>query len=202
MLAAVKRHIPTSAIAVHFHNTYGMATANVLAALTEGVAVVDASVAGLGGCPYAAGASGNVPTEDIVYMLHGLGIRTNIDLDKLIDAGDFMCNHLGRRNESKVAAARLAQRKKVAEKAAGGKPDDATARVALCWPQKPAEFIFHPAQRLAAAAAPEKDGTAAAPPNSAPTAPPTPPSGGPPSAKDARSAATKPAVKVAVAASA
>jgi len=80
-----------------------------------GISVVDASVAGLGGCPYAKGASGNVATEDVVYMLHGLGIKTNVDLGKLIAAGDFICKHLGRQNGSKAAIAlsRIADASKI-----------------------------------------------------------------------------------------
>jgi len=89
MLASVKAHgVPVEATAVHFHNTYGAAMANVLAALEEGIAVVDSSVGGLGGCPYAKGASGNVPTEDVVYMLHGMGIETGVDLNALVQIGE------------------------------------------------------------------------------------------------------------------
>ena len=87
MVQAVKQHVALESIAVHFHNTYAMALPNMLASLEEGVAIVDSSVAGLGGCPYAKGASGNVPTEDVVYMLHGMGIETGVDLDKLLDVG-------------------------------------------------------------------------------------------------------------------
>ena len=83
--------MPNHALAVHFHNTYAMALPNILAALQEGISVVDSSVAGLGGCPYAAGASGNVATEDVVYMLHGMGIQTGVDLDRLIDTGRYIC---------------------------------------------------------------------------------------------------------------
>jgi hydroxymethylglutaryl-CoA lyase len=83
---------------------------NIYASLECGVAVFDASVAGLGGCPYAPGASGNVATEDIVYMLHGLGIETGVNLDKLVDAGEFICAALGRQTTSKVARAILAKR--------------------------------------------------------------------------------------------
>jgi hydroxymethylglutaryl-CoA lyase len=112
MLQAVKQVVPVEALAVHFHDTYGQALANLLVALQEGVAVVDASVAGLGGCPYAEGASGNVSTEDVVYMLHGLGVSTGVDLDKLIDAGDFICGELGKPNQSKVARVMLSKRHK------------------------------------------------------------------------------------------
>ncbi|MGH0184411.1 UNVERIFIED_CONTAM: hypothetical protein FKN15_014713 [Acipenser sinensis] len=100
MLTAVSREVPISAIAVHCHDTYGQALANILVALQMGVSVVDSSVAGLGGCPYAQGASGNVATEDVVYMLHGLGIHT-----KLMDAGVFICRALNRKTSSKVAQA-------------------------------------------------------------------------------------------------
>ncbi|MCV6626461.1 MAG: hydroxymethylglutaryl-CoA lyase, partial [Cellvibrionaceae bacterium] len=109
MLEAVLKQVPADKLAVHLHDTYGQALANIYAALQLGVAVVDSSVAGLGGCPYAKGASGNVASEDVVYMLDGLGIETGIDLAKLISAGDFICQAIGRANGSKVASARLAQ---------------------------------------------------------------------------------------------
>ncbi|XP_076850668.1 hydroxymethylglutaryl-CoA lyase, mitochondrial isoform X2 [Brachyhypopomus gauderio] len=105
MLQAVTREVPVHALAVHCHDTYGQALANILVALQNGVSVVDASVAGLGGCPYAQGASGNVATEDVVYMLHGLGIHTGVDLPKLMDAGSYICRSLNRRTNSKVAQA-------------------------------------------------------------------------------------------------
>jgi len=89
-------------LAVHFHDTRGQALANIYACLEAGVGVVDASVAGLGGCPYAQGASGNVATEDLVYMLHGLGIETGIDLPALVSAGQFICGHLGRAPGSRL----------------------------------------------------------------------------------------------------
>lgn len=111
MLRSVKNHVPLESIAVHFHDTYSMALPNTLVALQEGISVVDASVAGLGGCPYAKGASGNVATEDLVYMLHGMGIQTGVDLDKLIDAGSFICSYLGRETSSNTAKAKLAHRK-------------------------------------------------------------------------------------------
>lgn len=94
----------------HFHDTYGQAIANIYAALELGVAQFDASVAGLGGCPYAKGATGNVATEDVVYLLDGLGIETGVDLDALVDAGAFISDHLGRRNGSAVANAILSRR--------------------------------------------------------------------------------------------
>ncbi|XP_048047039.1 hydroxymethylglutaryl-CoA lyase, mitochondrial [Megalobrama amblycephala] len=105
MLNAVKKEVPVEALAVHCHDTYGQALANILVALQNGVSVVDSSVAGLGGCPYAQGASGNVATEDVVYMLHGLGIHTGVDLPKLLDAGSYICHSLNRRTNSKVAQA-------------------------------------------------------------------------------------------------
>ena len=103
-LVAVK--VPKERLAVHFHDTYGQALANILAALEEGIAVVDSSVAGLGGCPYAPGASGNAASEDVLYMLNGLGIDTGVELDGLINAGLFICDVLGRQTGSKVASAR------------------------------------------------------------------------------------------------
>jgi isopropylmalate/homocitrate/citramalate synthase len=112
LIEAVSRKVPVEKLAAHFHDTYGQALANLLAVLNQGVAVVDSSVAGLGGCPYAAGASGNVATEDVVYMLHGMGTQTGIDLDKLIDAGVFISSVLGRKPGSKVAQAVLAKREK------------------------------------------------------------------------------------------
>ena len=105
MLRTVAARVPMAHLAVHFHDTYGQALANILAALQCGVAVVDSSVAGLGGCPYAAGAAGNVATEDLLYLLHGLAIETGVDLGKVIAAGQFICAHLGRRSGSKVALA-------------------------------------------------------------------------------------------------
>jgi len=105
MLAAVGERVPMNALAVHFHDTRGQALANILACLELGVAVVDASVSGAGGCPYARGATGNVASEDVVYMLHGMGISTGIDLDKLIDTGRWLSAQLARDNGSKVGKA-------------------------------------------------------------------------------------------------
>ena len=105
MLRAVADAVPMQALAVHFHDTYGQALANILACLEEGVAVVDAAVSGTGGCPYAKGASGNVATEDVVYMLHGLGIETGIDLARLADTGRWLASKLGRETGSKVGKA-------------------------------------------------------------------------------------------------
>jgi isopropylmalate/homocitrate/citramalate synthase len=105
MLSTVAEQVPLERLAVHFHDTYGQALANILACLEMGVATVDAAVAGLGGCPYAKGASGNVATEDVVYLLDGLGIATGIDLDRLAAAGAYICGELGRPPASKVALA-------------------------------------------------------------------------------------------------
>ena len=105
MVRAVATEVPVAALAVHFHDTWGQALANVLACLEQGVAVVDAAVSGTGGCPYAKGASGNVATEDVVYMLHGLGIETGVDLGALADTGRWLASLLGRETGSKVARA-------------------------------------------------------------------------------------------------
>uniref|UniRef100_A0A3B1KA46 hydroxymethylglutaryl-CoA lyase n=1 Tax=Astyanax mexicanus TaxID=7994 RepID=A0A3B1KA46_ASTMX len=105
MLHAVTAEVPVHTLAVHCHDTYGQALANILTALQMGVSVVDSSVAGLGGCPYAKGASGNVSTEDVVYMLQGMGIETGVDLSKVIEAGEFICRALNRPTNSKVARA-------------------------------------------------------------------------------------------------
>ena len=101
--------IPWPQLAVHFHDTYGQALANILACLEVGVRIVDCSVAGLGGCPYAKGASGNVATEDVAYMLAGLGLETGVDLARLCEAGRFISDALGRAPNSKVAQALLAK---------------------------------------------------------------------------------------------
>ncbi len=105
MLKAVAVEVPMDALAVHFHDTYGQALANILACLEEGVAVVDAAVGGTGGCPYAKGASGNVSSEDVAYMLRGLGIDTGIDLDRLAETGRWLATLLGRETGSKVGKA-------------------------------------------------------------------------------------------------
>jgi len=101
--------IPRGKLAGHFHDTYGQALVNIYASLLEGIQVFDSSIAGLGGCPYAKGASGNVATEDVLYMLNGLGIDTGVDLDLLISAGQHICDVLGRPTGSRVAKARLAK---------------------------------------------------------------------------------------------
>jgi len=103
--ALAKKNIPFDKLAVHFHDTYGQALANIYAALQHGVSVVDSSVAGLGGCPYAKGATGNVASEDLLYLLNGLGIETGVDLQKLIDVGNFISAALKQPSRSKVAVA-------------------------------------------------------------------------------------------------
>ncbi|TYJ12340.1 hypothetical protein E1A91_A11G342700v1 [Gossypium mustelinum] len=105
MLENVMNFVPIDNLAVHFHDTYGQALSNILTSLQMGISIVDSSVSGLGGCPYAKGGSGNVATEDVVYMLNGLGIETNVDLEKLLLAGDFICKHLRRPPSSKTAVA-------------------------------------------------------------------------------------------------
>ncbi|KAK3028562.1 hypothetical protein RJ639_039084 [Escallonia herrerae] len=105
MLEAVMDVVPTEKLAVHFHDTYGQALSNILISLQMGISTVDSSVSGLGGCPYAKGASGNVATEDVVYMLNGLGVKTGVNLEKLMLAGEYISKHLGRPNGSKAAIA-------------------------------------------------------------------------------------------------
>ncbi|CAO0790693.1 unnamed protein product [Mucor circinelloides] len=112
LLEHVLKVVPIEAVAVHCHDTYGQALANILKALEYGVRVVDSSVAGLGGCPYAPGAKGNVATEDVVYMLNGLGLKTGVDLDALIDTGDWISEQLGRPTNSRAAAALITARKR------------------------------------------------------------------------------------------
>lgn len=105
LIRALKEEVPVSKIAGHFHDTYGQALANVWVSLEEGIRTFDSSIAGLGGCPYAKGASGNLATEDLIYMLHNSGYETGVDLQKLIEAGDFINSVLGRETNSKVAKA-------------------------------------------------------------------------------------------------
>ena len=105
MVGAVAEQVPISALAAHFHDTYGQALANLFAVMQMGVAVIDSSVAGLGGCPYAPGASGNVATEEVLYMLDGMGITTAVDLPTLLDAGRYISAYLGKEAQSRVAAA-------------------------------------------------------------------------------------------------
>jgi hydroxymethylglutaryl-CoA lyase len=109
MIEACARHVPVARLAGHFHDTYGQALANIYASLELGVATFDASVAGLGGCPYAPGASGNVATEDVVYMLDGLGIATGIDLKKLAETGRWICQLIGRESSSRAGKALAAK---------------------------------------------------------------------------------------------
>lgn len=109
MIQAVNTRVPMNKLAVHFHDTYGQALTNIYTALQAGVMVVDSAIAGLGGCPYAKGASGNVATEDVLYLLNGLGIETGIDFDKLLAAGWFISDKLGKAPISKVSTAYRAQ---------------------------------------------------------------------------------------------
>ena len=108
MLRAVAAEVPITALAVHFHDTRGQALANILACLEVGVRVVDSAVSGTGGCPYAHGATGNVATEDVVYMLEGLGLATGVSLERLVETGRWLSALLGRASGSKVTAASLA----------------------------------------------------------------------------------------------
>ena len=110
MIDVVSRQVPVSQLAAHFHDTYGQALANIHAVMQRGVAVVDSSVAGLGGCPYAKGATGNVATEDVVYMLDGMGIETGVDMNKLLEAGQYISDFLGREPVSRAAQALLRKR--------------------------------------------------------------------------------------------
>ncbi|HAL37688.1 MAG TPA: hydroxymethylglutaryl-CoA lyase, partial [Polaromonas sp.] len=109
-MEAALRHYDIDEVSGHFHDTYGQALANTLATLEMGVWQFDTSVAGLGGCPYAKGATGNVASEDVVYMLHGMDIETGIDLDKLLDAGKFISDFLERKPNSRAANAMLNKR--------------------------------------------------------------------------------------------
>jgi len=111
LLQEVVKYVPVANIAVHCHDTYGQALPNILTALEFGVSTVDSSVAGLGGCPFAEGATGNVATEDVVYMLDGLGIKTGVDLRKLVEISDYICYHLKRETASRAGKA-IASRKK------------------------------------------------------------------------------------------
>ena len=110
LIEIVAREVPLERLAIHFHDTYGQALANIFACLEAGVSVVDSSVAGLGGCPHATGATGNVATEDVIYMLDGMGIETGVDLDALLEAGAFISQCLGRAPASRVARAFAAKR--------------------------------------------------------------------------------------------
>jgi hydroxymethylglutaryl-CoA lyase len=110
VLEAAARAFDVARLAGHFHDTYGQALANIYASLEVGISIFHASVAGLGGCPYAKGATGNVATEDVLYMLDGLGIATGIDLGQVVDAGEFITRHLGRKGNSRAGNALLAKR--------------------------------------------------------------------------------------------
>lgn len=114
MLRAVAANIPAAKLAMHFHDTYGQALANLYAGLEEGVRVIDAAAGGLGGCPYAPGATGNVATEDVVYMLEGMGVRTGVDMEKLLAATNAMSGVLGKPPVSRVASALNAKKKRAA----------------------------------------------------------------------------------------
>jgi len=114
MIEAVAKRVPIERLAGHYHDTYGQALANIYASLELGVATFDSSVAGLGGCPYAKGASGNVATEDVLYMLHGLGIATGVDLDKVVDTGQWICALIGKEPVSKAGKAIAAKRNRAA----------------------------------------------------------------------------------------
>jgi hydroxymethylglutaryl-CoA lyase len=109
MLEACAGRVPLEHLAGHYHDTYGQALANIYASLEMGVRGFDASVAGLGGCPYAAGASGNVATEDVVYMLNGLGMETGVDLDRVVGIGQWICGVLGKESASKAGRALAAK---------------------------------------------------------------------------------------------
>jgi len=115
MVKAVSGSVPAAKLAIHFHDTYGQALANIYACLEEGICVVDSSAGGLGGCPYAKGATGNVATDDVVYMLNGLGVRSGVDLDRLVDAIGFICGIIGRPPASHVARALLARKSSAAQ---------------------------------------------------------------------------------------
>lgn len=107
LIHALKPILPLSTVAMHFHDTYGQAIGNIYASLEADITRFDASVAGLGGCPYARGASGNVASEDVLYLMHGLGLETGIDIFKMVQAGDMICKSIGRKNQSKAANALL-----------------------------------------------------------------------------------------------
>lgn len=114
MIEACAKRVPIERLAGHYHDTYGQALANIYASLELGVATFDSSIAGLGGCPYAAGASGNVATEDVVYLLDGLGIETGVDLERLVEIGEWICGVLGKEPVTKAGRALAAKRRKAA----------------------------------------------------------------------------------------
>lgn len=107
LIQALKPSLSLSSVAMHFHDTYGQAIGNIVASLEQSITQFDCSVAGLGGCPYARGASGNVATEDVLYLMHGLGLKTGVDIFKMVQAGDMICKAIGRKNQSKAANAML-----------------------------------------------------------------------------------------------
>jgi len=125
MLEEVLKKIPVEKVAVHYHDTYGQALPNILTSLQFGIATVDASVSGLGGCPYAVGSTGNVATEDVVYMLHGMGIETGVNLNALVDVGDFISKELRRTPRSRVSSALVQKKKERMMRLAGGELDPA-----------------------------------------------------------------------------
>ena len=122
VMEACAREFPIDAISGHFHDTYGQALANIYASLEVGISRFDASIAGLGGCPYAKGATGNVATEDVVYLLHGLGISTGLDLDRLVDAGAWISAFLGRKSMSRAGSALAARKQRDDAPAAAATP--------------------------------------------------------------------------------
>ncbi|SOE53194.1 hydroxymethylglutaryl-CoA lyase [Burkholderia sp. D7] len=111
VMAAVSKVFPRERLSGHFHDTYGQAVANIYASLQEGIEIFHASVAGLGGCPYAKGATGNVATEDVIFLLNGLGIETGVDLDQLVEIGDFISRAIGKQSASRVGRALLAKKR-------------------------------------------------------------------------------------------
>ncbi len=114
MIEAVCAHVPVDKLGGHFHDTYGQAIANILASMEMGMATFDSSVAGLGGCPYSPGATGNVSTEDVLYMLNGMGVETGVDMDALLDAAEFICTQLDRATVSRAGRALAVKRRKAA----------------------------------------------------------------------------------------
>lgn len=114
MIEAVCAHVPIEQLAGHFHDTYGQAIANILASMEMGMATFDSSVAGLGGCPYSPGATGNVATEDVLYMLDGMGVETGVDMNALLDAAEFICTYLNRPTVSRAGRALASKRRKAA----------------------------------------------------------------------------------------
>lgn len=111
LIKEIQHILPLPQVAMHFHDTYGQAIGNIYASLEHGITQFDTSVAGLGGCPYARGASGNVATEDVLYLMHGLGLETGVDIFKIVEAGDMICKAIGRKNQSKAARAMLGERR-------------------------------------------------------------------------------------------